>query len=58
MAWQRSESLGQQDQISQIPNEINPEYSLKGLLLKLKLQYFGPLIQRDDSSEKILMLGI
>ena len=42
------ESLGQQDQISQIPNEINPEYSLKGLLLKLKLQYFPHLMQRAD----------
>ena len=33
------------------------EYSLKGLMLKLKLQYFGHLIQRDDSLEKTLMLG-
>ena len=37
--------------------EINPEYSLKGLLLKLKLQYFGYLIQRADSLEKTPMLG-
>ena len=37
--------------------EINPEYSLKGLLLKLKLQYFGHLIQRADSLKKTLMLG-
>ena len=37
--------------------EINPEYSLKGLMLKLKLQYFGHLMQRTDSSEKTLMLG-
>ena len=36
---------------------INPEYSLKGLMLKLKLQYFGHLIQRADSLEKTLMLG-
>ena len=36
---------------------INPEYSLKGLILQLKLQYFGHLIQRTDSLEKILMLG-
>ena len=36
---------------------INPEYSLEGLILKLKLQYFGHLIQRADSLEKILMLG-
>ena len=39
------------------PKEINPEYSLKGLTLKLKLQYFGNLMQRADSSEKTLMLG-
>ena len=37
--------------------EINPEYSLEGLMLKLKLQYFGHLIWRTDSLEKILMLG-
>ena len=37
--------------------EINSEYSLEGLMLKLKLQYFGHLIQRADSLEKILMLG-
>ena len=37
--------------------EINPEYSLEGLMLKLKLQYFGPLMQRADSLEKTLMLG-
>ena len=40
-----------------IPNESNPEYSLEGLMLKLKLQYFGHLIQRADSLEKTLMLG-
>ena len=40
-----------------ILKEINPEYSLEGLMLKLKLQYFGHLIQRDDSLEKTLMLG-
>ena len=39
-----------------ILKEMNPEYSLEGLLLKLKLQYFGPLIQRADSLEKTLML--
>ena len=38
-------------------NEISPEYSLKGLLLKLKLQYFGHLMWRTDSLEKTLMLG-
>ena len=36
---------------------ISPEYSLEGLMLKLKLQYFGHLIQRADSLEKTLMLG-
>ena len=39
------------------PKEISPEYSLEGLMLKLKLQYFGHLIQRTDSLEKTLMLG-
>ena len=39
-----------------IPKEINPEYSLEELLLKLRLQYFGHLIQRADSLEKTLML--
>ena len=37
--------------------EISPEYSLEGLMLKLKLQYFGHLMQRSDSFEKALMLG-
>ena len=37
------------------PKEISPEYSLEGLMLKLKLQYFGHLMQRTDSFEKILM---
>ena len=37
--------------------EVNPEYSLEGLMLKLKLQYFGHLMQRSDSLEKTLMLG-
>ena len=40
-----------------ILKEINPEYSLEGLMLKLKLQYFGHLIRRADSLEKTLMLG-
>ena len=40
-----------------ILKEINPEYSLKGLMLKLKLQYFGHLMRRADSLEKTLMLG-
>ena len=46
------------DQTSQFPvKEISPEYSLEGLMLKLKLQYFGHLMQRMDSFEKTLMLG-
>ena len=40
-----------------ILKEINPEYSLEGLMLKLKLQYIGHLMQRTDSLEKTLMLG-
>ena len=40
-----------------ILKEISPEYSLEGLMLKLKLQYFGNLMQRADSFEKTLMLG-
>ena len=37
--------------------EINPEYSLEGLMMKLKLQYFGHMMRRTDSLEKTLMLG-
>ena len=40
-----------------ILKEISPEYSLEGLMLRLKLQYFGPLMRRTDSFEKTLMLG-
>ena len=40
-----------------ILKEINPEYSLKGLMLKLRHQHFGHLMQRDDSLEKTQMLG-
>ena len=40
-----------------IIKEISPEYSLEGLMLKLKFQYFGHLMQRTDSFEKTLMLG-
>ena len=40
-----------------ILKEISPEYSLEGLMLKLKLQYFGHLMQRTDSFEKTMMLG-
>ena len=39
------------------PKEISPEYSLEGLMLKLKLQYFGHPMQRTDSLEKTMMLG-
>ena len=46
---------GSQGRISQ--REISPEYSLEGLILKLKLQYFGHLMRRTDSFEKTLMLG-
>ena len=41
----------------EILKEISPEYSLEGLMLKLKLQYFGHLMLRTDSLEKTLMLG-
>ena len=41
-----------------ILKEISPEYSLEGLMLKLKPQYFGHLMERIDSFEKILMLGM
>ena len=40
-----------------ILKEINPEYSLEGLMLNLKLQYFGHLMRRTDSTEKTLMLA-
>ena len=43
--------------IQSILKEINPEYSLEELMLKLKLRYFGHLMQRTDSLEKTLMLG-
>ena len=42
---------------NQILKEISPEYSLEGLMLRLKLQYFGHLMQRADSFEKTLMLA-
>ena len=53
------ESLGLTARISNqsILKEIIPEYSLEGLMLKLKLQYFGHLMGRTDSLEKTLMLG-
>ena len=43
--------------LDSILKEISPEYSLEGLMLKLKLQYFGHLMQRIDSLEKTLLLG-
>ena len=52
------ESLGLQKRSNQsILKEIHPEDSLKGLMLKMKLQYFGHLVQRANSLEKTLMLG-
>ena len=47
----------QGDPNQSILNEISPEYSLQGLMLKLKLQYFGHLMQRTESLENTLMLG-
>ena len=44
-------------EIQSILKEISPEYSLEGLMLELKLQYFGHLMRRTDSFEKTLMLG-
>ena len=63
--WYRHHALGTLTYITPmagrsnqfILKEISPEYSLEGLMLKLKLQYFGHLIQRTDSLEKTLMLG-
>ena len=51
VAWTASRSN------QSVLKEINPEYSLEGLMLKLKLQYFSHLMQRTDSLEKTLMLG-
>ena len=56
--WRRLESLLDHKEIKPvILKEINPEYSLEELMLKLKLQYFGPLMRRADSLEKTLKLG-
>ena len=57
--WRRFLRVSWTARISYQPilKEISPEYSLKGPMLKLKLQYFGHLMQRTDSLEKILMLG-
>ena len=52
------ESLLDRKEIQPVhPKEISPEYSLEVLMLKLKLQYFGNLMQRTDTFEKTLMLG-
>ena len=53
----RSQSCSQLTATSQSYKKINPEYSLEPLMLELKLQYFGHLMQRTDSLEKTLMLG-
>ena len=50
-----AQTVGRSNQ--SVLKEINPEYSLEGLMLKLKLQYFGLLMQTADSLEKTLMLG-
>ena len=47
----------QEDPTKSILKEISPEYALEGLMLKLKLPYFGHLMQRADSFEKTLMMG-
>ena len=51
------ESLMDSREIKPVLKEVNPEYSLEGLMLKVKLQYFGYLMRRADSFEKTLMLG-
>ena len=51
------ESSLDRKEIKPVNRKGNPEYSLEGLMLKLKLQYFGHLMQRADSLEKTLMLG-
>ena len=51
------ESLSLRTRYQSVLKEINPEYSLEGLMLMLKLQYSGHLMQRADSLEKTLMLG-
>ena len=59
MCWRRLLRVPQTAKRSNqsILKDINPEYSLEGLILKLKRQYFGHLMQRANSSEKTLMLG-
>ena len=51
------ESLLDSKEVKSVKKEINPEYSLEGLMLKLKLQHFGHLMRRADSLEKTLVLG-
>ena len=51
-----NQSILKKKQKQSILKEINPEYSLEGLMLKLKLQYFGQLMRRTDALEKTLML--
>ena len=50
-------AVGEAEIVNRLLKEISPEYSLEDLMLKLKLQYFGHLMQRTDSLEKTLMLG-
>ena len=58
MVWEKTlESPLARRSNQSILKEINPQYSLEGLMLKLKLQYFGYLMRRADSLEKTLMLG-
>ena len=56
-AGEDTESTLESKEIKPILRENDPEYSLEGLMLKLKLQYFGHLMQTDDSLEKSLILG-
>ena len=56
-SWQTDGETVARRSNQSILKEISHEYSLEGLMLKLKLQYFGPLMQRADSLEKTLMLG-
>ena len=57
MGWKDPLEKGTRRSNQSILKEINPKYSLEGLMLKLKLQYFGNLMQRIDSLEKTLLLG-
>ena len=57
LSMTNSQSLLKLMSIESILRKINPEYSLEGMMLKLKLQYFGHLMQRADSLKKTLMLG-